>query len=336
MTEWCEPFPPYGQPINLKVRLDTKMRGPQGPQGKPGLPGPRGAPGLQGVQGHPGPQGLQGLPGIQGIEGPPGRIDASAMVQLNPSFLFGGTMQRAAAQTAVTIAPFACGATSAPGMIQTFAPLTKSLGTTWFPGNGGGMGLGVDFAANTWYHVFAMEVGGSADVFFDTSITGANQPPGTSALRRIGSVLTNANSVVFNFIQTGDLFTWTPDAGDSINIISQNLASGSAQATQFINRMVPPGVRTVASLNGNLLILSATGAQNFQAVFYPTAMGAMTTQSFGGFISVEALGQGGMAAFDSEVMVDTAQMIGLGWTATAVQTAIHLNCRGYFDARGKV
>lgn len=327
MNMWC-PIP--GPP------------GPPGPQGPPshGPVGPRGPMGPPGPQGTIGLTGPIGLPGLDGRDGLDGATNPAVLLEQSPEFLFGGTLAPLGLSV-VQVQPYSCADSTGLVWLRTVgAPLAKDMGHPWSPGTAaGGMGIGQILTASTWYHVFAMANtanGGINDVFIDTSVTGANAPLGTTARRRIGSVLTNAGNSLINFVQNGDMFTWAPTGTDTITIINQTLSSGAPQATSFRNLMVPPGVRTVAMLTGNITIVTATGSQNFQAVFYPTFMGSFTTASFGGFISVETLGVGGIAAFDTQVMADETQMIGLGWSAGATSTQININCRGYIDTRGKL
>lgn len=309
--------------------------GPPGPQGPPshgpvGPPGPIGRPGVQGPVGPTGPTGPAGLDGLDGATNP------ATLLQQNPTFINGGALS-ALGINAVAVSPYSCADSAGSVWLRTTAQLAKNLTGPWGPGTAaGGMGIGQILTPSTWYHVFAMQNAGVSDVFIDTNVTGANAPLGTTARRRIGSVVTNASNALISFQQNGDMFTWTPTGTDSIQIIDQPLGVSTPQATSFRNALVPPGLRTIALLNGHINIVTATGAQNFQAVMYPTFMGALTTASFGGFISVEAVGLGGLNAFDLQVTADETQNIGLGWAATAGSTQIHINCRGYIDTRGKL
>lgn len=322
-------FPPLG------------LRGPPGPPGPQGPPS-HGPPGRPGNQGARGPAGSIGPTGPQGATGPPGADGATNPVTLleqNPTFLNGGALAPLGINV-VAINPYSCADSTGNVWLRTTAQLAKGMTAPWSPGTaGGGMGIGQIFTPSTWYHVFAMANtagGGVNDVFFDTNVTGANAPLGTTARRRIGSVLSNATGQLINFQQNESVITWCPTGTDTINIINQSLGAGAPQATQFRNLMVPPGVRTVALLTGSIDITAGSNVQNFQAVLYPTFMGAFTPASFGGFVSVEAVGQGNMAAFDMQVIADENQNIGLGWSASATATQIHINCRGYIDTRGKL
>lgn len=326
MNVWCPiPGPPGPRgPQGFRGEVGPPSHGPVGP------PGPQGVPGIQGIAGPAGTPGARGAPGLDGATNP------AVLLEQNPTFLNGGALS-ALGINAVQVNPYSCADSTGAVWLRTTAQLAKNLTGPWTPGTaGGGMGIGQILSPSTWYHVFAMQNGGVSDVFIDTNATGANQPLGTTARRRIGSILTSAAGSLISFVQNGDLFTWTPTGTDSIQIIDQTLGNGAAQATSFRNSMVPPGVATVALLTGDVNILTASGTQNFQAVMYPTIMGSLTPTSFGGFVSVSAIGPGAYTAFDLQVMTDTVQNIGLGWAATATSTHIHINCRGYIDTRGKL
>ena len=91
----------------------------------------------------------------------------------------------------------------------TLGAFTKSTAGVWASGSGShGMGTGLTIAVSTWYHVFAIINGGSADVYFDTSVTAANAPASTTAFRRIGSFVTDGSAHITLFTQTDDTFMW--------------------------------------------------------------------------------------------------------------------------------
>ena len=109
----------------------------------------------------------------------------------------------------------------------------------------GGLAPALTMTSSTWYHVFASVVSSSYDVFFDTSVSAANKPGGTTAFRRIGSFLTSAtpNTNVMSFSQDGDYFRWyrsVLDINDSATGTSAKLASLT----------VPTAVNVIAFGNG--------------------------------------------------------------------------------------
>ena len=102
-------------------------------------------------------------------------------------------------------------ADSTNAVMMTLGAFTKSTAGAWASGSGSnGMGNGLTIAANTWYDVILANNGGTPDVYFDTSVAGANRPSGISdtKVRRIGSFLTNSSSNIIAFSQKGDRFVW--------------------------------------------------------------------------------------------------------------------------------
>lgn len=81
--------------------------------------------------------------------------------------------------------------------------MTKRFDATWSAGTGNG-GLSSSLtvlAADTWYHVFAVLISGSADVIADTSVSCANgvADHSVTAYRRIGSFKTNGSATIIAF-----------------------------------------------------------------------------------------------------------------------------------------
>src|SRR5260370_28218519 len=107
------------------------------------------------------------------------------------------------------------------------------------------MGQGLTIANNTWYHVFAIFNGATDDVYFDTSISAANHPPGYTAFRRLGSFLTDGSAHIIPFVQSGDRFDWlTPVSTGTLSP-----ASTTAQDATLTSG-TPPGVAVEAILSG--------------------------------------------------------------------------------------
>lgn len=120
---------------------------------------------------------------------------------------------------------------------------TKTTGGSWTAGTGNaGMGVGLTISNATWYHVFAIINSGTPDVYFDTSVTAANAPVGTTAFRRIGSFKTDSSANILAFIQQGDLFWWIIYKAD-INAANP----GTATVTRTL-ASVPVGVIVQAML----------------------------------------------------------------------------------------
>jgi hypothetical protein len=130
--------------------------------------------------------------------------------------------------------------------ISLASALTKKIDATWAAGNGaGGMAGGITVAANTWYHVHAITVGGADDVGFDTSPIAANliSSDSATAYRRIGSIYTDGSSDIRDFKQTGDKFLYDQPilSHPSINIGS------TARTTISLNTPVSVSTEAIYS-----------------------------------------------------------------------------------------
>lgn len=152
----------------------------------------------------------------------------------------------------IDIAAGVCRSADNTADIELTSALTKRLDATWSAGTGnGGRSSSVSLTADTWYHVFAILVGGSADVGFDTSLTAANlvADHSATAYRRIWSILTNSSANVVAYFQSGDEGLWLnpPLDVDATQSTTANLRTLS----------VPTGFRVWAHMT-SLVSSSAT------------------------------------------------------------------------------
>lgn len=199
-----------------------------------------------------------------------------------------------------------------------------STGGAWSAGAGTSgspidkMGNGLTVADNTWYHVFSIINGGAADVYFDTSVSAANAPSGTTAFRRVGSFKTDANAHILVFFQNGDTFLWGTPPED---FNSTPPTSGTLEAVS-----VPPGV--IVGWFGTLAI---TGASPYLILSSPNISDPGAPS--GTFASISAAGSGGYVFSQPPVMTDTAQHIRLRSNA-ATGTAV-IYTFGWTDTRGR-
>lgn len=234
------------------------------------------------------------------------------------SHLTGLTLSRTAADT-IGIARGVClDSTNTTPIILTTSWTKKTAGT-WASGTGSnGMGSGLTIANNTWYHVFAIIKAGAHDVFFDTSITAANAPSGTTAYRRLGSFKTNGSAQIIDFLQIGDEFIWRSGISD----ISTTLLSNTP-ALFVIS--VPPGVQVLARVR-LLFSNSATGtsltAYSPEETTTPTSA-SMNTASAGNNAWAELL-----------IRTNTLQHIE-AFSAEAANNSLTGYTIGYFDDRGR-
>lgn len=148
-------------------------------------------------------------------------------------------------------------ADSANAVNITLAAFTKSTAGSWASGSGSnGMGAGLTIANSTWYHVFAIINAGSADVYFDTSVTAANTPASTTAFRRIGSFLTDSSAHILGFFQDEETFFWTVPPNDILT------SATFTTAASLVTVSAPLGVKTRVMMrfnyqNGSTMIISS-------------------------------------------------------------------------------
>lgn len=227
--------------------------------------------------------------------------------------------------TAITIQPgIATDSTNAVSMILA-AAMTKSTASGWVAGTGnGGLGNGLVLTLNTAYHVFLIVNGGSVDVYFDTSITAANAPAGTTAFRRIWSFKTLPGSTTTTpYLQTGPRC-------DLLTPVDQfNAAPGSTLASILILGAIPTGVALEAMLAGNIFdnnfsntILYVSNLQQTDA--FPATDTAITGQNG----AVNTAG-----AWAKNVMTDTSARVRIRVSSTTA--VVSIGCYGWFDRRGQ-
>lgn len=128
----------------------------------------------------------------------------------------------------------------------TLSAITKQLDATWAAGDdAGGRSSSVSLAVDTWFHVFAIIVGGSADVGFDTSITAANlvTDHSATAYRYLGSVLTDGSSNIIAFEQNGNRFDWV---SPTLDVSASDSATASTRTVK-----VPTGLIVEAHISVN-------------------------------------------------------------------------------------
>lgn len=124
--------------------------------------------------------------------------------------------------------------------------ITKQIDATWVAGtNAGGLSSSLTAPANaTWYYVYAIIVGGVADVGFDTSKTAANlvADHAATAYRRLGAVKTDGSANIIAFKQNGDHVRWVTPVAD-INVLNP----GTSAVTRTL-ASVPPIAGIVAEI----------------------------------------------------------------------------------------
>lgn len=199
---------------------------------------------------------------------------------------------------------------------------TKSTAGSWAAGSGSnGMGTGLTIASTTWYHVFAIINSGASDVYFDTSVTAANAPSGTTAFRRIGSFLTDGSAHIITFSQNGDEFLWrTP-------VSNLNDSSSFPTSLTLLTLTVPTGIKV------NALFAAAMGAAS---VVYISFLSPDVTGTWGGTSS--SLNFGANSGFGSgQFSIRTNTSGQVNWIGSAVGSSPTrvVWTSGWIDSRGK-
>lgn len=207
----------------------------------------------------------------------------------------------------------------------TLAAFTKRIDATWSAGSGnGGLSSSLTAPANTtWYHVFAVIVGGAADVLFDTSVTCANGVTDHSVTqyRRLGSVLTDGSANIIAFQQNGPYFHWISPVED-VNTLNP----GAVAVTPAMS--VPLGVK----VRGNFTTRTRDGtsisvilSDPDQADTAPSSS-VYSTRSEGGVSAITAFA-------NLDCMTDTSSQIRYHLSYSDANTEFDIVTQGWEDFR---
>lgn len=204
--------------------------------------------------------------------------------------------------------------------------MTKRLDATWSAGtNQGGRSSSVALG-NTTYHVFAIRVGTTDDIGFDTNVTANNlvADHDVTHYRRIGSI-TRTFGYIPGFLQVGDRFTLELPVLDV-----QVTAPGTSAAYRTLS--VAAGVKVLA-----IVSVSLTGhatAVNRALLTDPDQDDANPT-SIGGQVLTAA----GAASRDESVCyvyTDTLGRIRSRCVASDGGVILYITTHGWIDTRGRL
>jgi hypothetical protein len=181
------------------------------------------------------------------------------------------------------------------------------------------MGTGLTATNATWYHVFAIINGGVADVYFDTSITAANKPAGTTAFCRIGSI----------YYLTGQIRPFT-QVGDRFELVTPvTFISGAATTAtpQLPVCGAPIGLSVIATFDAYLNYSSAASYMTFYSPLQ-TGQGAEGTPlGTYSLIAFSAAAAGAMGQFS--VLTNTSGQI--EWVANGVGGLLYAALTGWTE-----
>ena len=240
---------------------------------------------------------------------------------------------------------------AADGVTITLASaMVKRIDASWVAGTGnGGLASSLTLAADTWYHVHGIIVGGAADAGFDTSPTAANlvADHSATAYRRIGAVYTDGSSNIRAFKQRGDKFLYENPilSYTSINVAATSRTTISLQtpasvSTEAIFSHLQFGYFTEAFYSYRPLSMTDVSVVDNGTQVAPTsaAMGTLANRGAG---FVEYGGNERLRDFVWEVVCETDLQgrIGVrthqtgGSSDGGVENAFQTT--GWYDSRGK-
>jgi len=204
---------------------------------------------------------------------------------------------------------------------MTLANITKDISATWTVGNAGGLAPSLTLTASTWYHVFVIKRADTnvVDAYFDSSSVAVNIPAPYTLFRRVGSVLTDAGTLLLAFIQDGDYFQWkvplleTTSATPGTNAVTQTLANAPLGV---LNRVVL-NVTNAASMFAYLSDLATTDAA-------PSATVAPLSNA----------GTSGASTGGNQVIVRTNASAQIR-TRNSANVRLFIATVGWYDTRGK-
>lgn len=213
-----------------------------------------------------------------------------------------------------------------------------STGGAWSAGAGTSgspidkMGAGLTIADNTTYHVFAIINGGAADVYFDTSVSAANAPSGTTAFRRVGSFKTApASTNILGFIQRGDYFEWATLGAGAQDFSTTN--PGTSAVLQALN--VPLGINVLAQTVFNVTN-GGTGGNAHAIITDPATADVAPSQAQSQLTNADGvLGTTTSVSQQISVYTDTSSRVRYRLSYSDGNVTMSARTVGWMDTRGR-
>ena len=206
---------------------------------------------------------------------------------------------------------------------------TKSTAGAWASGSGSnGMGNGLTIANSTWYHVILANNGGTPDIYFDTSATGANRPAGISdsKVRRIGSFLTDGSAHILAFVQDGDTFYWSALPQD-VSVTNLGTTATLYALSTPLGVKTRPLLRISAGTINSSLIISSPDEPDLQPPGGSSVTGAETSPGWDFCYNTNPAG--------NVVGLYTNTSSQIRARADAASRHLTIYTRGYVDDRGR-
>lgn len=207
---------------------------------------------------------------------------------------------------------------------------TKQIDATWASGSGnGGMASGVSLSADTWYHVYLVELdAGGTDVGFDTATNAANLVATSgvaSAYRRIGSVLTDSSSNILGFTQFEDEFIFDAQI---TNVNGSGL--GTSRVLQTVN--TPLGFETRAIL-GLVAVVAGSNASVNITLTHPNVTDAAPDNPNANNAGENSSNNNGTWAAGTHIVrTNTSSQVAF---RQSFNSTVYINTNGYLDPRGR-
>lgn len=207
---------------------------------------------------------------------------------------------------------------------------TKKIDATWASGSGnGGMANGVSLSADTWYHVYLVELdAGGTDAGFDTATNAANLVATSgvaSAYRRIGSVLTDSSSNILGFTQFEDEFIFDTQI---VNVNGSGL--GTSRVLQTVS--TPTGFEVRAILGLVARVINANNSVNI-TLTHPNVTDATPSLGIANNAGENSSDNNGTWAAGTHIVrTDTASRVAF---RQDFNSTVYINTNGYLDPRGR-
>lgn len=297
--------------------------GPAGIAGSAGVTGPTGASGSIGPGGPTGAgaTGPTGNTGPTGLTGPTGAVASGAGIV--PGYIGGLNLSTAGSSATFGVAAGAAAdSTNSVTMVLSSA-FTKTT-SAWSAGTGNGALDTSTIANNTWYHAFLIynPTTKAVDVLISTSVSSPTFPSGYTALRRLGSMLTDGSGNWVRFYQYDDEFIWDAMVNDANG---QNPGTGST----LYPLHVPPGIKVDATISAAWFNVSGS-----------VYVGLMDPEITGQTVSTASVGAWLFSADSTHasscvgtVRTDTSQNVRAA--SSGSNGSLYINTIGWIDTRGK-
>lgn len=213
---------------------------------------------------------------------------------------------------------------------MTLAAITKDISATWVVGNNnGGLAAALSLLPSTWYHLFVIKRTDTniVDAYFDTSVSAANIPSPYTLFRRVGSVRTDAGSLILGFVQDGDYFRW------KASVLDVNTTNPGTSAVSATLSRVPTGVAVQALFNAVVVSTTANPFPYFSDLAVNDEAPSITAAP--GFSAATNGNAAASYGAQLQVRTNTSAQIRYRFGGSDGNTTIRLVTLGWFDARGK-